>query len=201
MMEKNETRVLDRAICLAVRAHEGMLRKKDEAPYILHPMEVAVIAGMLTKDLEVLAAALLHDAVEDANVSLDEIRTTCSERVALLVASETEEKYRHLPGKETWKRRKEESLRILREASDPGTRIIWLSDKLANLRSMYRLWKKEGNAMWTGFNQSDPAEQAWYFRTVASLTAEFKDTDVWREFNDLISNVFGGTENGSQLSN
>lgn len=199
-MDEKTINVLDRAICMAVRAHAGMQRKKDGGPYILHPMEAAVIAGTLTHDPEVLAAAVLHDTVEDAGVTLEEICAACGERVAQLVASETEEKYRNLPGRETWKRRKEESLQILREATDPGTQIIWLADKLANMRSFYRLWKREGTAMWTGFKQSDPAEQAWYFRSVASITADLKDTDAWQEYTHLIDIIFGGTENESQLS-
>lgn len=91
-MDEKTINVLDRAICMAVRAHAGMQRKKDGSPYILHPMEVAVIAGTLTQDPEVLAAAVLHDTVEDAGVTLEEIGAACGERVARLVASETEEK-------------------------------------------------------------------------------------------------------------
>ena len=110
-------------------------------------------------------------------------------------------KYRHLPGRETWKRRKEESQQVLREASDhPGTQIIWLADKPASMRLFYRLWQREGTAMWTGFRQSDPVERAWYFRCVASLPADLKDTDAWQEYPHLIDRIIGGTDNGSQLS-
>lgn len=54
--------------------------KKGWGPYILHPMEAAVIAGTLTQDPEVLAAAVLHDTVEDAGVTLEEICAACGER-------------------------------------------------------------------------------------------------------------------------
>ncbi|MDO5326593.1 MAG: hypothetical protein Q4G00_07695 [Clostridia bacterium] len=54
--------------------------------------------------------------------------------------------------------------------------------------------------MWTGFKQSGPAEKAWYFRSVARITADLKDTEAWQEYTHLIDSIFGGTENGSQLS-
>ena len=54
-------KTLDRAIIYTVIAHEGQLRKGTELPYILHPLEAASIAGTMTNDEEVIAAAVLHD--------------------------------------------------------------------------------------------------------------------------------------------
>ena len=48
------------AIAFAVKAHDGMRRKKSSVPYILHPMEAAVIVGTMTDDQNVIAAAVLH---------------------------------------------------------------------------------------------------------------------------------------------
>lgn len=195
MIQNNTNdRLLDRAIALATSAHSGMLRKKDGVPYILHPMEVASIAGGITHDEEVLTAALLHDTVEDADVTLDMIRTQFGDRVAALVASETEDKHRGRHPAETWRQRKEESLANLRSAKDPGVRALWLSDKLANMRSFARQYEKLGDGMWKDYNQSDPAQQAWYYRTVEALTSDLKDTDAWKELHALNERVFGGVK-------
>ena len=192
IQDKTNSKLLDRAIVFATKAHSGTLRKKDGIPYILHPMEVASIAGGITTDEEVLTAALLHDTVEDTNVTLDTIKSQFGDRVAALVASETEDKRRDRSPAETWMQRKVESLAALRNAVDPGVRVLWLSDKLANMRSFARQYEKEGDRMWKDYNQTDPAQQAWYYRTIEALTSDLKDTNAWKELRALNARVFGG---------
>jgi (p)ppGpp synthase/HD superfamily hydrolase len=194
MQNKTNSELLDRAIAFATKAHSGTLRKKDGIPYILHPMEVASIAGGITTDEEVLTAALLHDTVEDTNVTLDTIKSQFGDRVAALVASETEDKRRDRSPAETWMQRKVESLAALRNAVDPGVRVLWLSDKLANMRSFARQYEKEGDRMWKDYNQTDPAQQAWYYRTIEALTSDLKDTNAWKELRALNARVFGGVK-------
>ncbi len=194
IQDKTNSKLLDRAIVFATKAHSGTLRKKDGIPYILHPMEVASIAGGITTDEEVLTAALLHDTVEDTNVTLDTIKSQFGDRVAALVASETEDKRRDRSPAETWMQRKMESLAALRNAVDPGVRVLWLSDKLANRRSFARLYEKEGDRMWKDYNQTDPAQQAWYYRTIEALTSDLKDTNAWKELRALNARVFGGVK-------
>ena len=99
--------LVSEAIAFAVKAHDGMRRKKSEAPYILHPMEAAVIVGTMTDDQNVIAAAALHDVVEDAGITLQEIKERFGKRVWELVSSETEDKRADLPPEETWCIRKE----------------------------------------------------------------------------------------------
>ena len=192
MIGQREETVLDRAIVMAVQAHSGTMRKKEGIPYILHPMEATVIAGTLTDDIEVLAAAVLHDTVEDTGLTLEEIRAACGERVAALVASETENKRYDLPQGETWKIRKQESLEELRNAESRATRILWMADKLSNMRSIYRLWLDQGDALWNGFNENRVSEQAWYYRSVAALLADLRETEAWKEYNGLVETIFGG---------
>ena len=194
IQDKTNSKRLDRAIVFATKAHSGMHRKKDGIPYILHPMEVASIAGGITTDEEVLTAALLHDTVEDTNVTLDTIKSQFGDRVAALVASETEDKRRDRSPAETWMQRKVESLAALRNAVDPGVRVLWLSDKLANMRSFARQYEKEGDRMWKDYNQTDPAQQAWYYRTIEALTSDLKDTNAWKELRALNARVFGGVK-------
>lgn len=194
IQDKTNSKLLDRAIVFATKAHSGTLRKKDGIPYILHPMEVASIAGGITTDVEVLTAALLHDTVEDTNVTLDTIKSQFGDRVAALVASETEDKRRDRSPAETWMQRKVESLAALRNAVDPGVHVLWLSDKLANMRSFARQYEKEGDRMWKDYNQTDPAQQAWYYRTIEALTSDLKDTNAWKELRALNARVFGGVK-------
>ncbi len=181
---------LDRAIVMATRAHTGQVRKLESRPYILHPMEVAAIAGTLTTEEDVIIAGLLHDVVEDAGVTPDTLRTEFGERVAALVAGETENKRASRPAEETWKIRKEESLRVLRETEDEGLKMLWLSDKLSNIRSLYRGFRRYGDAAFDAFHQKDKREHAWYYRAVADAVGSLADTAAYEEYTELVRKLF-----------
>ena len=183
------TELFEDALRFATDAHAGMVRKAGRTPYILHPMEVAAIASTITDDVEVLAAALLHDVVEDTPHTADEIEALFGPRVAALVAAETENKRANLPSKDTWRIRKEESLVELASA-DRDTKILWLADKLSNMRSFYRMYLEQGSSFWNAFNQNDPAQQAWYYGAIARLCAELSDELAWQEYDWLVRVVF-----------
>ena len=186
--------LVSEAIAFAVKAHDGMRRKKSESPYILHPMEAAVIVGTMTDDQSIIAAAALHDVVEDAGITIQEIEEKFGARVRELVASETEDKRADLPPALTWRIRKEESLSVLKNTDDIAVLMVWLGDKLANMRSIYRDWKVEGDAMWQRFNQKDEKEQGWYYQSIADLTMRLSHTSAWIEYKTLTELVFGKGE-------
>ena len=182
--------LLDEAIRFATAAHAGQMRKASPHPYILHPLEAAVIVGSMTSDAAVLAAALLHDTVEDAGITPAELRARFGDRVAALVASETEDKRPDLPPAASWQARKEASLTLLRETDDLGIKMLYLGDKLSNLRSIARGVQAEGSAFWQKFNQTDPKKHHWYYRTIAEYTAELSCHSAWQEFDRLIRHLF-----------
>lgn len=182
--------IVSKAINFAVSAHDGMRRKKSEVPYILHPLEAAVIVSSMTDDQNVIAAAILHDVVEDTNVTIEQIEEKFGKRIKELVASETENKREDLPPSETWRIRKEESLADLESTDDLGVLMLWIGDKLSNMRAIYREWKIEGDALWQNFNQKDPAEHAWYYRTIVKLTERLSHTVAWMEYKTLTDIVF-----------
>ena len=186
--------LVSEAIAFAVKAHDGMRRKKSDAPYILHPMEAAVIVGTMTDDQNLIAAAALHDVVEDAGITIEEIEQRFGKRVRELVESETEDKRADLPPADTWRIRKEESLAVLKDTDDIAVLMVWLGDKLANMRAIYRDFKVEGEAMWQRFNQKDANEQAWYYRSIVTLTKALCDTAAWIEYKALTELVFGKGE-------
>ena len=178
------------AIAFAVKAHDGMRRKKSDAPYILHPMEAAVIVGTMTDSQEVIASAILHDVVEDTDTTIEEIEARFGKRVKELVSSETEDKRADLPPEETWRIRKEESLNALADTDDLDVLKLWLGDKLSNMRSIYRDWKVEGDSLWQRFNQKDKNEHYWYYQSIANCLSELKPHQAYKEYCDLIKKTF-----------
>jgi (p)ppGpp synthase/HD superfamily hydrolase len=81
---------IERAAQLAVRAHEGQLRKYVGGPYVRHPMAVARLVRRFTHDRAMLAAALLHDVAEDTAVALAEIEENFGKDVSSLVSDLTD---------------------------------------------------------------------------------------------------------------
>ena len=183
--------LFDKAIEFAVRAHSGSVRKGTETPYIVHPMEVAAIVATMTNNASVLAGAVLHDVVEDTEYTIDDIRREFGDKVAALVASESENKREDLPSNETWKVRKQETLEHLLYAP-VEVKMITLGDKLSNIRAIYRDYSVLGDKVWKRFNQKDKVEHAWYYRGVAERLGELSDTFAYREYVEMVGKVFGG---------
>ena len=186
--------LVSEAIAFSAKAHDGMRRRKGESPYILHPMEVGVIIGTMSENQELIAAGILHDVVEDAGVSIEEIGEKFGARVMELVASETENKREELPPEDTWRIRKEESIEKLRSTSDTDVMMLWIADKLSNIRTIYRDFLNEGVAVWNRFHQSDIKAQAWYYRSIMKYTEQLSDTQAWSEYKTLVEKLFGAEE-------
>lgn len=188
---------LSEAICFATAAFDGMERKVDRQPAILHSLEAATITQTLTDEKEAVVAAVLHDTVEDAGVRIGEIIERFGDRVAQLVLSETENKRVGQAPSDTWRVRKEESVAVLRQTKDRGVKALYLGDKLSNIRSLYRSYQVLGNRLWAEFNQTDPAEHQWYYTSIRSALSVFYDTVAYREFSYYIDQIFGEADNGN----
>ena len=186
--------LVSEAIVFSTMAHDGMRRRKSDAPYILHPMEVGAIVGTMTDNQEVIAAGVLHDVVEDAGITIEEIGEKFGARVKELVASETENKREELPPEETWLIRKKESIEKLRTTGDIEVLMLWIGDKLSNIRAIYRDYLVEGDALWNKFHQSDISVQAWYYRSIMKYTERLSDTLAWVEYQTLVEKIFGTEE-------
>ncbi len=179
------------AIEFAVHVHSGFLRKGTGSPYIVHPMEVAAIVSTMTNDEDILSAAVLHDTVEDAGATVQEIYDFFGPRVAELVSSETENKRPELPKSETWITRKMETVEHLRECKDPGIKMIALADKLSNLRATYQQYCLIGDNVWNRFNMKDKALHQRYFEEVLQTMPEFQKYPVYKEYEWYLEHLFG----------
>ena len=187
--------LFDRGLRFATRKHAGQVRKFSALPYILHPIEVAVIISTMTDDEDAMVAGLLHDTLEDTETTPEEIKEEFGAHILALVSSESEDKLGNQPADLTWKQRKEDSLLSLEHTKNINVKIMWLADKLSNMRSFYRLHMKMGDSIWLQLNQKDKKEQEWYYRTVAELVPELKDTAAYMEYTELLDKVFGGQNN------
>ncbi|MCR4841883.1 MAG: HD domain-containing protein [Eubacterium sp.] len=181
--------MVESALQFAAVAHKGQLRKGGRIPYFAHVLEASGIVHKISDEAELIAAAALHDVVEDAGVTVDELRERFGDHVADLVASVSENKRSHLPAAETWEIRKKEALEALREAG-LETKTLVLGDKLSNMRSCKRDHDVEGDAMWEKFNCKDKRMQKRYYHDVLDALGELSDTYAYKELKTLIDDVF-----------
>lgn len=180
------------AFWYAVRAHRGQFRKDMKTPYIQHPVEVAEIVCTMTSVPSVVEAALLHDTVEDTQVRINDIARLFGAYVADLVSDETENKRRNQDAAETWRLRKEESIRKIAGAGAEA-KMISLGDKLSNLRAIKRALSEVGDEVWTWFHNPNVSDQAWYYRSMRDQYIGLKSTDAWKEYSQLIEEIYGAS--------
>ena len=184
-----DTGLLDRAIEFAVKAHAGTERRGKGFPYIVHPMEAMEIVATITPDQELLAAAALHDTVEDTDVTIEQIRDLFGERVASLVAAESDVMPEGMSEEASWRSRKQAAIDRLAAASRDA-KIVALGDKLSNMRAIARDYAVMGDELWKIFHAPHPSDHAWHYRGLADSLRELSDTFAFREFESLINQVF-----------
>ena len=184
-----DTTLLDHAIVFAVKAHAGTERRGKGYPYIVHPMEAVEIVATMTVDQELLAAAALHDTVEDTEVTVAQIRAEFGERIASLVADESEEMPIGVTEEASWHDRKRSAIDRLSKAS-LDAKMVALGDKLSNMRAIARDYARQGDALWNLFHAKGRKDHEWHYRGLADALRELEGTSAFQEFERLINQVF-----------
>jgi GTP pyrophosphokinase len=133
--------LVTRAFSFAERAHEGQQRRSGE-PFIVHPVEVARICAGLRLDEQTIAAALLHDVVEDTSVEIDEIRSEFGDEIAHLVDGVTKLTRIQFQSREQAEAENYRKM-IVAMAEDVRVILIKLADRLHNLRTIEYLGKQK----------------------------------------------------------
>lgn len=182
--------IVGEAVAFATKAHAGQKRKGTDIPYITHPLEAAIIVATMTADPNIIAAAVLHDVMEDAKITKEELLREFNDIICDLVAGESENKRENLPASETWVLRKQETLDHLKQAELPA-KLVALGDKLSNIRAMRNDYELYGDKLWDRFNQKDSNKQGWYYRTLANILDDLSGYDAWQEYNNHVLQLFG----------
>lgn len=179
---------LNEAIRYAVAQHEGQLRKGSTRPYIVHPLETMTILMGMGADTDLMIAGLLHDTIEDTGTTRREIEEKFGADVAALVAGHSEDK------EKSWQERKSAAIAHLRQA-DRRMKLLVMSDKVSNLRSMVLDQRELGEKLWERFN-APKERQKWYYTGILDALKELREdpdaAPVYREMEDIFHQLFGG---------
>ena len=151
------TAKIEKAIATAVKLHKNQKRKGDgKTPYIVHPVSVALIMAPYIKDEDVIAAAILHDVLEDTDIKHSEFKKLFGRRVYNLVKEVSDSN-----PDDPWHDRKNAYLKHLKQASKEAC-LIACADKIHNLSSMSDAYKKFGDSIWKRFATSKEEKLEFY---------------------------------------
>lgn len=179
------------AIEFAAAAHRGQYRKGTQIPYLMHPLSAARTVIDAGFPEHVVAAAILHDIVEDTPHTVEEIRSRFGDRVAELVDACSEPNH----AQDSWEVRKQRTVDALAATTDQEILLVAIADKLDNIRSIREDLALRGEETWKRFKRGRE-KQAWYYQ---SLSRAFKDrlaTEAGERlaalFEQEVRLVFGG---------
>jgi (p)ppGpp synthase/HD superfamily hydrolase len=162
--------LVERALRVAATYHHPQSRKGGAVPYITHPVGMALLLQRFGfDDDELIAAALLHDVVEDTACTLEELAAQFPPRIVDTVAALSERKHDEDGLRRPWRDRKLEHIAHIKSAP-LAVRVVALADKLHNLLSI-RFDLDAGEDVWGRFNALRP-DVEWYHRTMIDAACQ-----------------------------
>ena len=180
------SQLIDKAARFAAVKHDGQYRKGSNIPYITHPFGVAMILMEEKQPEKLIAAALLHDTLEDTEATEEELFKHFGEEILMLVKAASE------PDKTlSWELRKQHTVANLPWHSTEQLYLI-LADKLHNLRSIQADALKQEKSIWNRFNRGK-REQSWYYLSVVrALQPRKKEIPLIRKLEEEAMELFIG---------
>ncbi len=161
------TNLIEKAAKIAAQAHAGQMRKGDDTPYIVHPFMVAMLLQKNGFSDTCIAAALVHDVLEDTEYGADALRSALGDEVMAIVLTLTEDKT--LP----WEERKKKYIESVRQGSEEA-KAVSIADKIHNLKSLLAMHAQKGSETWKAFNRGKE-QKLWFEEAMLQM---FKET--WR---------------------
>jgi (p)ppGpp synthase/HD superfamily hydrolase len=179
--------LIDKAIKFATQAHSGQYRKGSDLPYITHPFAVSIILAQEGASQEQIIAGILHDVVEDTDVTIEEIKENFGNKVADLVFACSE-----YDPKASWYERKVQTINHLTSATDE-VKLIVCADKLHNLMSIKEDLQTNGEAVWKRFGKGRDSQE-WYYKQLVEILCKdlkFKPSEsIYHRFKTTFNEVF-----------
>jgi (p)ppGpp synthase/HD superfamily hydrolase len=192
--------IVIKALEIAAKYHQGITRKGTDFPYIVHPVEVALILQENGMESSVIAAGLLHDTLEDAALTADKLKELFGEEILQLVigASEKPEDRENT----LWYERKKHTIDYLKDAP-LRVKYIICADKLSNVKSMIRDYQKMGDEIWDRFMNKDKKlngkqytreykkkKQQWYYENIVKNLKELEGLKMYQELEEAVTELF-----------
>ena len=179
------------AFDFAYQAHDGQFRKGGDIPYIVHLLDVAKYLLYEDAPEVVVIAGILHDTLEDTKTNkqdLDQFGNEVVELVSFCTEEGNTNDAKEEDQKNTWKTRKEHSIKSLKEATT-NQALVFLADKLSNIIAIKEDQIFIGTEIWKRFN-APKEEIEWYYTSILAGLGIVNDTRMYRLLSIAIKDVF-----------
>ncbi len=178
-----------KALDFAYQAHDEQYRKGTKVPYIVHLFDVAKYLLYEKAPEAVVIAGILHDTLEDTKTKEQDLIQFGNEVVELVVfCSEPGNIIDAKNQKETWKTRKERSIKKLKNATR-NQALVFLADKLSNITTIKEDLIIIGPKTWDRFN-AQKGDIEWYYKSILAGLGIVNDTRMYRLFSIAVKEVF-----------
>jgi len=172
--------LIQKAILIAMKAHEGEVRKGDgKTPYVLHPIETGITISFYSSSESLIASAILHDCLENGKIKYDELVEEFGEDIAKTVEALTEDKKI-----KDWAERKGENINKLRNFKINDFKIAYhikAIDNLVNMKELLIAIENQGEKAWKRFNAPKDYKMN-YFRVALDDLKQELPTDLLEKY-------------------
>ena len=172
----------DKALLFTIKAHKNQSRKNGK-PYLVHPLSVALELAKNGADDELISAGLLHDTIEDAGITIEELKSTFGDKITDYVLFETENK------KLSWEERKQNTIDALKNTDNRNYHMLVCADKLSNIKDIQNDISEKGEDAWSVFKRGKD-KQKWLFESLVDALKVIDDLGMYQEFKNTVSKVF-----------
>ncbi len=166
---------------IATSSHRNQTRKESDLPYISHPAMVALKLQKYDFDEEIIAAALVHDVLEDTDYSPEMFRTQLGEEVWKIVTAVTNETGM------TWEEKKRAYIESVRMAGI-GAKAVALADKVHNAESLLVAYSDQGTEVWKYFKAGRDMK-LWFEDAMYAMYKETWDHPLVEEYGELVKKL------------
>lgn len=176
-----EPSLLEKAARIAAVAHKDQLRKEGPYPYIEHPVLIALELEKHGFGDEVVAAALVHDVLEDTDYPEADMRAALGEEVMAIVDSVTND------DSLSWEGKKKKYIETVR-AGSVGAKAVATADKIANARSLLTAYATQGSEIWKHFN-AGREKKLWFENAMLAMLQETWQHPLVDEYAALVAQM------------
>ncbi|HWH07267.1 MAG TPA: HD domain-containing protein [Candidatus Paceibacterota bacterium] len=176
-----EITLIEKALRIAVTAHAGQVRKEGNIPYIVHPVMVAHALAVRGFEDTVVAAALVHDVLEDTEFTEEALVQELGEAVHAIVRAVTND------DSLSWEEKKRAYIESVRLGPD-GAKAVATADKIHNAESLIRAHEELGSALWEKFNASKE-QKLWFEEAMLAMLEETWSDPLIEEYRVLVARM------------
>lgn len=179
MVKKVE--IIEHAMQIAIKAHEGQTRKDDNFPYVIHPIMVGILLMKHNFSEIVIASAIVHDVLEDTDITEKDLRKSMGNDVTDVVLCVSEDKSLK------WEERKKKYIESVRNSSEE-VKAVSIGDKIHNLKSLLSVYDFQGPNIWKMFNRGKD-KKIWFEDEMLKMFKETWNHPLIDEYEKLVKKI------------